>query len=51
MQAVENIARGAGRTLITLDTGYVQAGIVPRYSIDPEGRKQEANTILYNDLP
>ena len=63
MQAVENTARKEGRTLITLDTrtgdmaeplylslGYVLAGIIPRYSIDPEGRKLEATTILYKEL-
>jgi ribosomal protein S18 acetylase RimI-like enzyme len=63
MQAVENIARKEGRALITLDTrtgdraeplylslGYVQAGIIPRYAIDPEGRKLEATTVLYKEL-
>jgi ribosomal protein S18 acetylase RimI-like enzyme len=63
MQAVENTARKEGRTLITLDTrtgdlaeplylslGYVVAGIIPRYAINPEGQKLEATTILYKEL-
>jgi hypothetical protein len=63
MQAVENTARKDGRTLITLDTrtgglaeplylsmGYIKAGIIPRYAIDPEGQKLESTTILYKEL-
>src|ERR1035441_8693456 len=63
MQAIEDTARKEGRTLITLDTrtgdlaeplylslGYIKAGIIPRYAIDPEGRKLEATTILYKEL-
>jgi len=63
MQAVETVARKEGRTLITLDTrtgdmaetlylsmGYIKAGIIPGYAVDPEGKKLEATTILYKEL-
>ena len=63
MQAVEDTARREGRTLITLDTrtgdmseplylslGYMVAGIIPRYAIDPQGRELEPTTILYKEL-
>jgi len=63
MQAVENTARKEGRTLITLDTrtgdlaeplylsmGYIKAGIIPQYAVDPEGKKLEATSILYKQL-
>jgi hypothetical protein len=33
-----------------LSLGYVQAVIIPRYAVDPEGRKLEATTILYKEL-
>jgi len=63
MQAIEDVARRERRTLITLDTrtgdlaeplylsmGYVKVGIIPRYAVDPEGRKLEGTTILYKEL-
>ncbi len=63
MQAVETVARKEGRTLITLDTrtgdmaetlylsmGYIKAGIIPGYAVDPEGKKLEATSILYKEL-
>jgi ribosomal protein S18 acetylase RimI-like enzyme len=63
MQAIEDVARRKGRTLVTLDTrtgdlaeplylsmGYVKVGIIPRYAVDPEGKKTEGTTILYKEL-
>jgi ribosomal protein S18 acetylase RimI-like enzyme len=63
MSAIENVAQREMRTLITLDTrtgdmaeplylsmGYVAAGIIPRYAIDPRGQKLEPTTILYKEL-
>ncbi len=63
MEELEKVARGEGRTLITLDTrtgdaaeplyrsmGYQLAGIVPRYACDPEERQLESTSILYKDL-
>jgi ribosomal protein S18 acetylase RimI-like enzyme len=63
MQAAESVARKEGRTLITLDTrtgdlaeplylsmGYIKAGIIPQYAVDPEGKKLEATSILYKQL-
>lgn len=63
MEAIENVARREGRTLITLDTrtgdmaeplyrsmGYVLVGIIPRYAIDPHGQALEPTSILYKEL-
>jgi len=63
MEEIENVARRAGRTLITLDTrtgdsaeplyrsmGYVLVGVIPRYARDPESRTLEATSILYKEL-
>lgn len=63
MEELEKVARGEGRTLITLDTrtgdaaeplyrsmGYQLAGIIPRYACDPAGRQLEPTSILYKDL-
>ena len=63
MLAVEDIARAAGRTLITLDTvtggpaeglyrslGYVAVGVVPRYARGSLTPELEDATILYRQL-
>jgi len=63
MLAVEEIARAAGRTLITLDTvtggpaeglyrslGYVAVGVVPRYARGSLTPELEDATILYRQL-
>ena len=63
MSAIEDVARRERRTLITLDTrtgdmaeplylsmGYVTAGIIPRYAIDPHGQRFDPTTILYKEL-
>lgn len=62
MLALEDHAREAGRTLLTLDTasdpaeqlylslGYVRVGIIPRYSRRPESAELEATTVMYKEL-
>ena len=63
MNAVEERARTLGRTLITLDTrtgdfaeplyasmGYVAAGTIPGYCLDPAGARLDATTIMYKAL-
>jgi GNAT superfamily N-acetyltransferase len=63
MIAIEEQAREAGRSLITLDTvtgafaeplylsiGYVPVGVIPRYARRPESAELEATTVMYKEL-
>lgn len=62
MQAVEDAARRAGFSLLTLDakrgaaadrlyrhTGWIPAGTIPRYALDPDGTPHDA-VIFYKEL-
>jgi ribosomal protein S18 acetylase RimI-like enzyme len=62
MLALEEEARRAGRTLITMDTrkgdnaeplyvslGYMIAGVIPRYALSGEGTRDDT-AILYKEL-
>lgn len=63
MEAVEQVARAEGRTLITLDTrtgdsaealylsmGYIMVGVIPRYSRSVAGTELEAASVMYKEL-
>jgi hypothetical protein len=63
MLAIEDVARDAGRTLLTLDTvtggpaetlyrslGYVTVGVIPGYALPPQGTDLEPTTIMYKML-
>jgi GNAT superfamily N-acetyltransferase len=63
MEAIENIARQEGRTLLTLDTrtgdaaeplylsmGYVLVGVIPRFSRDVASDELQAASILYKEI-
>lgn len=62
MMCIEEEARAAQRTLLTLDTaspaaeqlysslGYVRVGVIPRFSIHPETRELEGTTVMYKEL-
>ncbi len=63
MRALEDHARAAGRTLLTLDTvtggnaeplylsmGYVAVGSLPGYALNFDSSKLEATTIMYKQL-
>ena len=63
MNAVEEVARAEGRTLLTLDTrtgdsgeplyrslGYVMVGVIPRYSRAVDSPVLEAASFLYKEL-
>jgi GNAT superfamily N-acetyltransferase len=63
MRAVENAARDAGFTLLTLDAkrgeaadhlyrrlGWSPAGTIPRYAFDPDGRTPHDAVIFYKHL-
>jgi GNAT superfamily N-acetyltransferase len=63
MTAVEEVARSAGRTLLTLDTvtggqaeplylsmGFQLAGVIPRYARAARSPELEAASILYKEL-
>ncbi|MGH9957825.1 MAG: GNAT family N-acetyltransferase [Pyrinomonadaceae bacterium] len=62
MLALEEHARAAGRTLLTLDTAsnhaeqlylsldYVRVGIIPRYSRRPDSPDLEGTTVMYKEL-
>lgn len=62
MMCIEDEARAAQRTLLTLDTaspaaeqlysslGYVRVGAIPRFSIHPETRELEGTTVMYKEL-
>jgi GNAT superfamily N-acetyltransferase len=63
MVALEDVARSAGRTLLTLDTvtggpaeplyrslGYVTVGVIPRYARGSTTPELEPTTIMYKEL-
>jgi hypothetical protein len=62
MVAIEDEARDAQRTLLTLDTasdaaerlytslGYVRVGIIPRFSIRPDLSQLEGTMVMYKEL-
>ena len=63
MAALEEQARAARRTVLTLDTvtgasaeplylsiGYVAIGSIPRYALNFDSSKLEATTVMYKDL-
>ncbi|MCA1579532.1 MAG: GNAT family N-acetyltransferase [Acidobacteria bacterium] len=62
MIAIEEQARAAQRTLLTLDTasaaaehlyaslGYVRLGVIPRFSLRPDASALEATTVMYKEL-
>jgi GNAT superfamily N-acetyltransferase len=62
MMCIEEQARAAKRTLLTLDTaspaaeqlysslGYVRVGVIPRFSVHPETRELEGTTVMYKEL-
>ena len=62
MVCIEQEARDAHRTLLTLDTaspaaeqlylslGYVPVGVIPRFSVHPETRELEGTTVMYKEL-
>ncbi len=63
MNALEDYARAAGRTLLTLDTvtggkaeplylsmGYVAIGSLPGYALNFDSSKLEATTFMYKEL-
>jgi ribosomal protein S18 acetylase RimI-like enzyme len=62
MSAVEEEARAAGRTLLTLDTrtgdfadplelspGYLAIGAIPRFAPRPDSAGLDATTVMYKD--
>ena len=62
MVSIEAQARAAGRTLLTLDTasagaeqlyaslGYVRVGVIPGFSVRPDGRELEGTMVMYKEL-
>ncbi len=63
MEAIEEQARAAGRTLLTLDTvtggaaeplyrsmGYVTSGVIPRYALNFDASMLESTTVMYKEL-
>lgn len=62
MVAIEEQAREARRTLLTLDTanagaerlyaslGYVRVGVIPRFSVRPDLSELEGTTVMYKEL-
>lgn len=62
MTSIEEEARAANRTLLTLDTaspaaerlysslGYVRVGVIPRFSLHPETFELEGTTVMYKEL-
>ncbi len=63
MQAAEAAAKAVERTLLTLDTregsaaeplyralGYTEAGRIPGYAINPDGRDRHATVLFYKEL-
>ena len=62
MLAIEDEARDAHRTLLTLDTasgaaeklyaslGYMRVGVIPRFSLHPESLELEGTTVMYKEL-
>lgn len=63
MLGIEVLARREGRGLLTLDTrtgdnaeplyrdlGFIEVGVIPDYSIAPEGGRLDATTFMYKRL-
>jgi len=62
MLAIEEQARAAQRTLLTLDTassgaeqlyaslGYVRIGVIPHFSLRPDSSEFEGTTVMYKEL-
>src|ERR1051325_1611416 len=62
MLGIEDQARDAKRTLLTLDTasdaaerlyaslGYVRVGVIPRFSVRPDAAALEGTTVMYKEL-
>jgi ribosomal protein S18 acetylase RimI-like enzyme len=62
MVSIEEQARAARRTLLTLDTasaaaeqlyaslGYVRVGVIPGFSVRPDGRQLEGTMVMYKEL-
>jgi ribosomal protein S18 acetylase RimI-like enzyme len=62
MVAIEEQARDAQRTLLTLDTasvaaehlyaslGYVRVGVIPHFSLPPDASELEGTTVMYKEL-
>lgn len=62
MISIEEQARAAGRVLLTLDTasaaaeqlyaslGYVRVGVIPGFSVRPDGRELEGTMVMYKEL-
>ena len=63
MQAVEEEARRAGFTLLTLDAksgtsadrlyrrlGWIALGTIPRYAVDPDGETPHDATLFYKEI-
>jgi ribosomal protein S18 acetylase RimI-like enzyme len=63
MRSIEDAARQAGFTLLTLDAkqggaavhlyrrmGWTEVGVIPRYALDPDGKTSHATVIFYKDL-
>ena len=62
MISIEQHARDAQRTLLTLDTasaaaeklyaslGYVRVGVIPGFSVRPDTRELEGTTVMYKEL-
>lgn len=63
MLALDEEARAAGKSLITLDTrtgdraeplyrsaGFKVAGVIPGFALDPDGKALHATTYMYKDL-
>jgi GNAT superfamily N-acetyltransferase len=63
MGAAEEVARGAGFTLLTLDAkaggvavelyrrlGWTEVGMIPRYALDPDGKGLHDTVVFYKEL-
>ena len=62
MLAIEEQARAAHRTLLTLDTasdaaerlyaslGYMRVGVIPRFSLRPDSPELEGTMVMYKEL-
>jgi GNAT superfamily N-acetyltransferase len=63
MPAIEDAALGAGFALLTLDAkrggtadrlyrqlGWIEAGTIPRYAFDPDGRTPHDAVLFYKEL-
>lgn len=63
MGSAEALAKGSGFTLLTLDAkqggtaerlyrrlGWTEAGVIPRFALDPDGKALHATVIFYKEL-